>query len=71
MPFSPNANTFASGGPFADLGPVDYTGSGPETTLYRLAYTFKPLEDLTLTFGLVIFPSDCIDANVDVHCRSL
>lgn len=63
LPDAFNANTFDSGGPFTDLGPVDYAGSGPETTLYRLAYTFKPGENVTLTFGPVIFPSDFIDAN--------
>lgn len=46
-----------------DAGVADFTGSGPDVTLYRLGYTFEPIEDLSLTFGPIIFPSDFIDGN--------
>jgi hypothetical protein len=46
-----------------NLGAVDYTGGGPEVGLYRLAYSFSPTEDLSLTVGPQLYPSDFIDAN--------
>ena len=66
LPDAFNANTigFSEDSVFADLGPVDYTGAGPEVALWRLAYTFKPFgPDVTFTFGTNIYPSDFIDAN--------
>ena len=49
--------------PLVDLGAVDFAGVGDEVSLYRLAYTFRPATDVTLTFGTNIFPSDFIDFN--------
>ena len=49
--------------PLADLGAVDYAGVGDDVTLYRLAYTFTPRENLTLTFGSNVYPSDFFDFN--------
>jgi len=50
-----------------DLGGVDYgrAGGTAGTTpfLRRLAYTFRPLENLALTFGPRVFPSDFVDFN--------
>jgi Carbohydrate-selective porin, OprB family/S-layer homology domain len=42
---------------------LDYAGAGPNVTLQRLAYTFKPSKNLTLTVGPVVGVSDFIDAN--------
>ncbi|MGF1601716.1 MAG: iron uptake porin [Thermosynechococcaceae cyanobacterium] len=48
----------------ADLGAADYAGIGNGVVLRRLAYSFKPFnEDLTLTVGTNIFPSDFVDFN--------
>lgn len=49
--------------PLVDLGAVDYAGAGPGVSLYRLAYTFKPLKNLAITAGPQIYPSDFIDFN--------
>lgn len=49
--------------PLVDLGAVDYVGVSEEVSLYRLAYTFRPATDITLTFGTNIYPSDFIDFN--------
>jgi hypothetical protein len=47
-----------------DLGAADYAGIGNGVILRRLAYSFKPFnEDLTLTVGTNIFPSDFVDFN--------
>lgn len=46
-----------------DPGVVDYTGSGPGVTLYNLGYTFKPVENLAVTVGPLIYPSAFIDGN--------
>ncbi|MGB7414461.1 MAG: iron uptake porin [Thermosynechococcaceae cyanobacterium] len=47
-----------------DLGASDYAGIGTGVTLRRLAYSFKPInENLTLTVGTNIFPSDFVDFN--------
>ena len=54
---------FGAGTTLGDAGVVDYTGAGPDVVLYRLGYTFKPVKDLSLTFGPLIYPSDFIDGN--------
>ncbi len=47
-----------------DLGASDFSNIGTGVTLRRLAYSFKPIgEDLTVTVGTNIFPSDFIDFN--------
>jgi hypothetical protein len=58
-----NTSPGATGVPLVDLGAVDYAGVGNTVTLRRLAYSFKPFEDLTLTFGPRLFPSDFVDFN--------
>ncbi|WP_299487871.1 iron uptake porin [Acaryochloris sp. IP29b_bin.137] len=46
-----------------DLGAADYAGIGNQVSLRRLAYSFKPGEDFTVTVGTNIFPSDFVDFN--------
>ena len=47
-----------------DLGAVDYAGLRSGIVLRRLAYSFKPIgQDVTLTVGTNMFPSDFIDSN--------
>lgn len=46
-----------------DLGAADYAGVTNTVTLRRLAYTFKPGENLAVTVGTNIFPSDFVDFN--------
>ncbi|ABW30210.1 iron uptake porin [Acaryochloris marina] len=47
-----------------DLGAVDYAGLRNGVVLRRLAYSFKPIgQDVTLTVGTNMFPSDFIDSN--------
>ncbi|CAA9348242.1 Putative porin; major outer membrane protein [uncultured Leptolyngbya sp.] len=50
----------------ADLGSIDYSLVGGGTgspILRRLAYTFKVGDDLAVTFGPRLFPSDFVDFN--------
>jgi Carbohydrate-selective porin, OprB family/S-layer homology domain len=42
---------------------VDYAGAGPNVTLQRLAYTFKPTKNLSVTVGPILEASDFIDKN--------
>jgi Carbohydrate-selective porin, OprB family/S-layer homology domain len=46
-----------------DAGGVDYTSADSTVRLRRLAYSFKPIKNLTVTIGPKIFPSDFIDFN--------
>jgi hypothetical protein len=46
-----------------DTGGVDYTSTDSTVRLRRLAYSFKPMKNLTVTIGPKIFPSDFIDFN--------
>ncbi|WP_299406592.1 iron uptake porin [Acaryochloris sp. IP29b_bin.148] len=46
-----------------DTGAADYAGINNTVTLRRLAYTFKPGENLAVTVGTNIFPSDFVDFN--------
>jgi hypothetical protein len=46
-----------------DGGVVDYSGVGNNVTLRRLAYSFKPGKNLTVTVGPRLFPSDFVDFN--------
>lgn len=55
--------------PFGDSTPIFNPGqfyfSGVPSTalLYRLAYTFKPVEDLSITAAPLFYPTDIIDGN--------
>ncbi len=40
-----------------------WAGFGPGVALYRLAYTFKPIEDVSITAAAQFYPSDIIDTN--------
>ncbi len=42
---------------------LDYAGAGSNVTLQRLAYSFSPAKNLTVTVGPVLEASDFIDAN--------
>jgi len=46
-----------------DTGAADYAGISQDVRLRRLAYTFKPGENLAVTVGTNIFPSDFVDFN--------
>jgi hypothetical protein len=46
-----------------DLGAADYSGIPNTVSLRRLAYSFKPAKNLTLTVGPRLFPSDFVDFN--------
>ncbi len=66
VPFIVGANTSGttSGVPLVDLGASDFSGVSNNVRLRRLAYSFKPFgEDLTLTVGSNLFPSDFVDFN--------
>ncbi|WKT81199.1 iron uptake porin [Thermosynechococcus sp. PP45] len=59
-------NTFNNAlGPLPYFSPSQYYWSnfGPNVELYRLAYTFKPTQDITITAGTRFYPSDIIDTN--------
>ncbi len=55
----------ALGGGTAFFSPSQYywSGFGPGVGLYRLAYSFKPTQDITITAGPQFYPSDIIDTN--------
>ncbi len=40
-----------------------FAGVGTQALLYRLAYTFKPIEDLSVTVAPLFYPTDIIDGN--------
>jgi hypothetical protein len=42
---------------------IDYAGAGPQVSLQRLAYSFKPTKDLSVTVGPVLEAGDFIDAS--------
>jgi hypothetical protein len=42
---------------------IDYAGAGPNVSLQRLAYSFKPAKNLTVTVGPILEAADFIDAN--------
>jgi hypothetical protein len=46
-----------------DYGAADYTSADSTVRLRRLAYSFKPAKNLTVTIGPKIFPSDFVDFN--------
>jgi Carbohydrate-selective porin, OprB family/S-layer homology domain len=59
-------NGFAQSRTFATLydgGTVDYQSGDSVVRLRRLAYSFKPAKNFTVTIGPKIFPSDFVDFN--------
>ncbi|MGF1601797.1 MAG: iron uptake porin [Thermosynechococcaceae cyanobacterium] len=40
-----------------------FSGVGTGVSLYRLAYTFKPIKDLSVTVAPLFYPTDIIDGN--------
>ncbi|WP_299041952.1 iron uptake porin [uncultured Thermosynechococcus sp.] len=54
-----------SGLPLPYFSPSNYAWSdyGPAVELERLAYSFKPTRDITVTAGPLFYPSDIIDKN--------
>ncbi|MDM7327558.1 MAG: iron uptake porin [Thermosynechococcus sp. Uc] len=52
-------------GPLPYFSPSQYYWSviGPNVELDRLAYSFKPIQDITITAGPLFYPSDIIDKN--------
>jgi hypothetical protein len=48
---------------FINAGALDYAFTPSNVDLYRLAYTFKPKENIAITVGPRIYPSDFIDSN--------
>lgn len=44
-------------------GSVDYAGVESTVNLFRLFYSFKPTEDLTIGVGPQFYPSDIVDTN--------
>jgi hypothetical protein len=56
---------FSGGTPVGlyDGGTADYANVGNTVSLRRLAYSFKPVKNLTVTVGPRIFPSDFVDFN--------
>ncbi|HIK48228.1 carbohydrate porin, partial [Thermosynechococcus sp. M55_K2018_012] len=61
-PIGPTSTFFA---PLPYFSPSQYywSGFGPGVNLYRLAYSFKPTRDITITAGPQFYPSDIIDTN--------
>ncbi|WP_448533344.1 iron uptake porin [Parathermosynechococcus lividus] len=57
--------TATFGAPLPYFSPSQYywSGFGPGVNLYRLAYSFKPTQDVTITAGPQFYPSDIIDTN--------
>jgi hypothetical protein len=49
--------------PYFNPGQYYWDGFGTSAFLYRLAYTFKPVKDVTVTAGALLYPGDIIDTN--------
>jgi hypothetical protein len=59
-------NLFPNGanpGPYFNPGQYYWSGFTTNVFLYRLAYTFKPFKDVTITAGPQFYPSDILDFN--------
>lgn len=59
---------------FADPGAADYSPANAQATtaaLRRLAYTFNPVDNLAITFGPRLFPSDFVDFNSYANLSAL
>ena len=55
--------TFDNSAPLFNPGQNFFAGVPTTVALYRLAYTFKPFDDLSVTAAPFYFPTDIIDAN--------
>ncbi|NJM77854.1 MAG: iron uptake porin [Acaryochloridaceae cyanobacterium RU_4_10] len=51
------------GNPLTDAGSIDYQTADNTVRLRRLAYSFKPAKNFTVTIGPRVFPSDFVDFN--------
>lgn len=60
---NPGPDGIPGGARLVDTGAADYAGISQDVRLRRLAYTFKPGENLAVTVGTNIFPSDFVDFN--------
>jgi hypothetical protein len=49
---------------------ADYAEAGPNVTLQRLAYSFKPTKNLSVTIGPILEAADFIDANTYANDES-
>lgn len=61
-----NLNDTFAGLPFFSPSQYYWSGFGAPSgsvSLYRLAYSFKPTQDITITAGPKFYPSDIIDTN--------
>lgn len=56
-------STFSAPLPYFSPSQYYWSGFGPGVNLYRLAYSFKPTRDITITAGPQFYPSDIIDTN--------
>ena len=54
---------FADSAPLFNPGQYYFAGLPNNVSLYRLAYTFKPVEDLAVTIAPLYYPTDIIDGN--------
>ena len=54
---------FADSQPLFNPGQYYFAGLPNNVSLYRLAYTFKPIEDLSVTIAPLYYPTDIIDGN--------
>ncbi|MDG2989654.1 iron uptake porin [Candidatus Synechococcus calcipolaris G9] len=52
-----------TGEPYFSPSQYYWSGFGTGVGLYRLAYSFMPMQDLTITAGPLFYPSDIIDTN--------
>ncbi|WP_233838633.1 iron uptake porin [Thermosynechococcus sichuanensis] len=56
-------NTFGAPLPYFNPSQYYWADFGSGVNLYRLAYSFKPTQDITITAGPKFYPSDIIDTN--------
>lgn len=56
-------NPFTVPLPYFSPSQYYWSGFGPGVNLFRLAYSFKPTKDITITAGPQFYPSDIIDTN--------
>lgn len=54
---------FADSAPLFNPGQYYFAGLPNNVSLYRLAYTFKPIDDLSVTIAPLYYPTDIIDGN--------
>ncbi|XFA72371.1 iron uptake porin [Thermosynechococcaceae cyanobacterium Okahandja] len=63
IPLGNPTSTFGAPLPYFSPSQYYWSGFGPGVNLYRLAYSFKPTQDITITAGPQFYPSDIIDTN--------